>query len=136
MVISINQQIGLVIFSIIAGMITGVLFDLYRLIRGANSINKIITFIEDTLFWIFTGVIVFIFLLYMNYAYISMYVYLWIVVGVYLYIRSLSKIFIQSQCKIFKFLGKIFRVLKNILLYPLEIMFYNVKIKNKKNYKK
>ncbi|MBC2580880.1 spore cortex biosynthesis protein YabQ [Clostridium sp. DJ247] len=136
MVISINQQLGLVIFSIIAGIITGVLFDLYRLIRGMNNINNIITFIEDTLFWTFTGVIVFIFLLYMNYAYIGMYVYVWIVIGVYLYIKLFSKIFIRSQCKIFKFLGKIFRVLKNILLYPLEIIFYSMKIKNKKNYKK
>ena len=48
MVISINQQFGLIIFSLVSGMITGVLFDLYRLIRGFNISNKIIPCFEIT----------------------------------------------------------------------------------------
>lgn len=136
MVISINQQFGLIIFNLVSGMITGVLFDLYRLIRGFNNSNKIITFIEDTLFWIFTSVVVFTFLLYTNYAYIGMYVYLWIGIGIYLYMKLISRFFISSQYKVFKFLGRVFRVTRNSILYPFQSIIYLIKIKNKGNYKK
>lgn len=136
MVISINQQFGLIVFSLVSGIITGVLFDLYRLIRGFNNSNKIITFIEDTLFWIFTSVVVFAFLLYTNYAYIGMYVYLWIGIGIYLYMKLISRFFIRSQYKLFKFLGRAFRVTINLILYPFQSIIYLIKIKNKGNYKK
>ena len=121
MVISISQQFRLVIFSIVAGLITGMLFDFYRFIRGFSNVNKILTFIEDTLFWIFTSVVVFIFLLYTNYAYIGIYVYLCIAVGVYLYIKLISKFFISSQYRIFKYMGKVLRVSKNLILYPFNL---------------
>lgn len=136
MVISISQQFRLVIFSISAGLITGVLFDSYRLIRGFSTVNKIITFIEDTLFWIFTSVVVFIYLLYTNYAYIGMYVYMCIAIGVYLYIKLISKYFISSQYRVLKFLGKVLRIVKNLILYPFQFIIYSFKRKNKGNYKK
>ncbi len=129
MVISISQQFGLVAFSLIAGIITGILFDSYRLIRGFSSVNRLITFIEDTLFWILTAVVVFIFLLYTNYAYIGMYVYMCIAIGIYLYIKLLSNIFIKSQHKLLRFLGKLFRITKNFILYPLEVVVYSFKRK-------
>ncbi|MCT8977485.1 spore cortex biosynthesis protein YabQ [Clostridium sp. CX1] len=136
MIISISEQFRLVIFSLIAGIITGVLFDSYRLIRGFSSVNKIITFIEDTLFWIFTAVVVFIFLLYTNYAYIGVYVYMCIAIGIYLYIKLLSHIFIKSQYKVLGILGKVLRISRNLILYPFQVIVYSIKRKNKGNYKK
>ncbi|MDW8801681.1 spore cortex biosynthesis protein YabQ [Clostridium sp. A1-XYC3] len=136
MIISISEQFRLVIFSLIAGIITGVLFDSYRLIRGFSSVNKIITFIEDTLFWIFTAVVVFIFLLYTNYAYIGAYVYMCIAIGIYLYIKLLSHIFIKSQYKVLGILGKVLRISRNLILYPFQVIVYSIKRKNKGNYKK
>jgi spore cortex biosynthesis protein YabQ len=136
MVISISQQLGLVVFSIVAGLITGMLFDSYRLIRGVSNVNKIITFIEDTLFWIFTSVVVFVFLVYENYAYIGMYVYMCIAIGVYLYIKIISKFYLSYQYKIFKVLGKTIRIIKNFILYPFQFIIYSFRRKNKGNYKK
>lgn len=136
MVISISQQFRLVIFSLAAGIITGVLFDSYRLIRGFSNLNKVVTFIEDTLFWIFTSVVVFTFLLYTNYAYIGMYVYMCIAIGIYLYIKLISKFFISSQYRVLKLLGKILRVVRNFIFYPFQFVIYSFKRKNKGNYKK
>ena len=87
MIISINHQVKLLVFSLASGMITGVLFDIYRIIRGLENPNRVITFIEDTLFWILTGILVFVFLLYTNYAYVGFYVYLFIAIGIYLYMN-------------------------------------------------
>jgi spore cortex biosynthesis protein YabQ len=136
MVISISQQFRLVIFSLMAGLITGILFDSYRLIRGVSNLNRVITFIEDMLFGVFTSVVVFIFLLYTNYAYIGVYVYMCMGIGVYLYIKLFSRLFINAQYKIFRALGKIFRIVKNFVLYPFQLIIYSFKRKNKGNYKK
>lgn len=135
MIISIGAQIRLIIFSIMAGIITGVLFDFYRLIRGFTGLNKIVIFIEDTLFWIFAAIIVFIFLMYTNYAYLRMYVYILLAVGIYLYLKIFSSIFIDFHKKSFKILGRIFRVILNMFVYVFQYVTYMIKKKNKKNYK-
>ena len=55
MPLELNMQFNIVIYSILAGIITGVLFDIYRVIRGLNS-KKILTIIEDILFWILISI--------------------------------------------------------------------------------
>jgi spore cortex biosynthesis protein YabQ len=131
MLSTISTQFNLLVFSILAGVITGVLFDLYRVFRGLECPNRVITFIEDTLFWILTGIIVFIFLLSTNYAYMREYVYIAIAVGILLYMAFISKYFIKVQYKIIKTVTKFTRVIFNFLLYPIQLLFYNIKRKNK-----
>lgn len=135
MIISIEEQIRLIIFSIMAGIITGILFDFYRLIRGYSNLSKIIMFIEDTLFWIFTAIIVFVFLLYTNYAYMGMYAYVLLAVGIYIYMKFFSSVFVKFHKSLFKVWGRIFRIIINILCYPFQYLIYNIARKNKKNYK-
>ncbi|MFL0195149.1 spore cortex biosynthesis protein YabQ [Clostridium sp. WILCCON 0269] len=135
MIISIGEQIRLIIFSIMAGIITGILFDFYRLIRGFSNLSKIIIFIEDTLFWIFAAIIVFVFLLYTNYAYMGMYAYVLLAVGIYIYMKFFSNVFVKFHQKLFKVLGRAFRIIINILAYPFQYVIYSIARKNKKNYK-
>jgi spore cortex biosynthesis protein YabQ len=116
---------------LIAGVITGVLFDLYRVFRGFENPNVVVTFIEDTLFWILTGIIVFIFLLNTNYAYMREYVYIAIAAGVLLYMAVLSKHFIKVQYKVIRTFTKLVRISFNFLLYPVQLLFYKIKRKNK-----
>ncbi|OAA82973.1 spore cortex biosynthesis protein YabQ [Clostridium ljungdahlii] len=135
MIISISTQIRLIIFSLTAGIITGILFDFYRLIRGFKDLNKIITFIEDTLFWVFTAIIVFIFLMYTNYAYMGMYVYILLGIGICLYLKFFSNLLIELHNKFFRALGRLFRVFIYIIIYPFQYLIYSIKRKNKKKYK-
>ena len=77
MPLDLSVQFDIVIYSLLAGLLTGVLFDAYRIIRGSN-ISKIVIWIEDLLFWMLCAVIIFTFLLYVNYAFLGFYVYLFI----------------------------------------------------------
>ncbi|WP_097027780.1 spore cortex biosynthesis protein YabQ [Clostridium peptidivorans] len=129
MLISISHQLKLVIFSFLSGVLTGILFDVYRIIRGFEGTNKILTFIEDMLFWIFSSVVVFIFLLFTNYAYIGFYVYLLIALGIYVYLKLLSKVILAIEYKILKNMGKLIRISKNILLFPIDFLLYTIKRK-------
>ena len=129
MLISISHQLKLVIFSFFSGVLTGILFDVYRIIRGVKGPNKIITFIEDMLFWIFSSVVVFVFLLFTNYAYIGFYVYLLIAFGIYMYLKLLSKLLLNVQYKIIRAVTKFIRISKNILLFPFDVLLYTIKRK-------
>ncbi len=131
MIISLIGQVNLIIFSLLAGIITGVFFDIYRLIRGFENPNKVLTIIQDLLFWTLTSIVVFIFLMYTNKGYINFYVYVCLIIGVYLYLKLLSGVFIRVQYKLIIFNGKVFRVVWNAVLYPANLLVYKLKIKKK-----
>ncbi|MGE5628198.1 MAG: spore cortex biosynthesis protein YabQ [Solirubrobacterales bacterium] len=122
MVISISQQAMLVLLCFISGMATGVLFDLYRLFRGIQEPNRLITLIQDILFWIFTSLLVFIFLSINDYAYIGLYSYLCMALGLVFYFLFLSKFNIAVFYCIINISGIFLRTLKNILCFPFGII--------------
>jgi spore cortex biosynthesis protein YabQ len=129
MITSLISQVRLIAFSLLAGVITGVFFDIYRLIRGFQNPNKFLTVVQDLLFWVLTSIVIFVFLMYTNEGYLNFYVYVCLIVGVYLYLKRLSKAFISVQYKLLKFNGKAFRVLLNAILYPADLLLYKLKIK-------
>ena len=129
MITSLINQVNLIVFRLLSGIITGVFFDVYRLIRGFENPNRFLTAIQDLLFWTLTAIVVFIFLMYTNEGYLNFYVYVCLIIGVYLYLKLLSKTFIKLQYKSLKFNGKMFRVVLNTILYPMNLLIYKLKIK-------
>ena len=125
MPLELNIQINLVIYSLIGGFITGILFDIYRGIRGVNSI-KILTIIEDILFSILIALVVFVFLLYTNYAFLTPYVYAFIIIAILFYFKFISKYFYASEIVVAKLFYKLIRILLKNIWYPLKIIAYKV----------
>jgi spore cortex biosynthesis protein YabQ len=136
MIISLTLQFKIVIFSILAGILTGFLFDFYRTFRGFEKVYKIFIIIEDILFWILASIVVFVFLLYTNYAFMSIYVYIYIAFGIYIYMRLISKIFTSLQLKLINISTKLLRVSVNFILYPIKLLGYNIGSKNKRKNKR
>lgn len=130
MPLTLNMQFNLVICSLISGLITGIMFDIYRGIRGLNPI-KILTLIEDILFWMLAALIVFTFLLYTNYAFLTPYVYIFIIIAITLYFRFISVYIYSSEKIIAKRLAKFIRILFKNICYPLKIIVYKVTDKRK-----
>lgn len=135
MVIPMTLQVKIILFSFISGILTGTLFDLYRVFRGVNK-YKIITAIEDLLFWVLCSLVVFIFLLYTNQAFISLYVYLCIIIGILFYMKVFSKTFIRGQYYTIGKSRKGVRVAFKHFSYPIKYLFYKKGEKNKTNNKK
>ncbi|GAA0181565.1 spore cortex biosynthesis protein YabQ [Clostridium sediminicola] len=133
MIMELDTQLNVLFFSLTTGLITGILFDIYRIIRGFENPNRYLTFIEDILFWILVGLLDFIFLLYNGYAYALLYVYLLIFLGIFLYIKLFSNYFIKFENKLLNFILKLIRILFNIIIYPLELFYYNIIKKNRNN---
>ena len=51
-----NQAYIFLIF-VINGFLIGILFDIFRILRKSFKTKDIITYIEDILFWILTGLL-------------------------------------------------------------------------------
>lgn len=124
-----DVQFSIILYAMLAGILTGAMFDLYRIIRGSN-VNKIVIAIEDILFWILAAMAVFTFLLYTNYAFLGAYVYIFMIISLTLYIRFISNICIKFELRLISALGKMFRVIFKNFIYPVKVIFHNITGKN------
>lgn len=125
-------EVNRFICAILSGVLAGVLFDIYRVIKGDEQSNPIITFISDVLFWILTSILVFIFLLYTNYAYVSIYIYLLIFLGLFGYLKLFSRGFSKILRKIINETYSFTRAIFKAILYPINILKYSITKKKKK----
>lgn len=108
------QLYSLLIFTI-SGIAIGIFFDIFRILRKTFKTPDILTYIEDTIFWICTGIF-FLFLLFkFNNGEIRSYVIIGIVMGIFIYILTISKYFIKINVTIIN-------VLKKILLFPIKLI--------------
>ena len=130
MPLEINMQVNIVMYSFAAGIITGILFDIYRIFRGFSNI-KVITIIEDLLFWSLSSLIIFTFLLYMNYAFLTLYVYVFMVISLCIYLKFFSRFFYNLEKEFVQRFYKVLRVILKNIIYPLKIIIYKVTDKRK-----
>lgn len=124
-----NIQFRIILYALLAGILTGLMFDLYRIIRGSKGPKAIIV-IEDTLFWVLAAMIIFEFLLYTNYAFLGVYVYAFMLISLGLYMKFVSNKCIRFELKIVNGVGKVFRIIFKNIIYPFKIIFYNITGKN------
>ena len=89
-----NQAYIFMIFVII-GMIIGVLFDFFRILRKSIKTKDFVTYIEDVLFCILTGIILLYSIFTFNSGEIRIYIFIGVLFGVLIYMLSISKYFVK-----------------------------------------
>ncbi|MBS4957002.1 MAG: spore cortex biosynthesis protein YabQ [Clostridium sp.] len=124
-----NIQFSIILYALLAGILTGLMFDLYRIIRG-SKVPKVIIVVEDILFWGLAAMVVFAFLLYTNYAFLGVYVYAFMLISLGLYMKFVSNKCIRFELKVVNGVGKMLRVIFKNIIYPFKFIFYNITGKN------
>lgn len=109
------QLYSLLIFTI-SGIAIGIFFDIFRILRKSFKTPDIVTYIEDIIFWIFTGVFFLFVLFKFNNGQIRNYVIIGLVLGIIIYMVAISKYFIKINVTIINFL-------KNIVTYPIKLIW-------------
>ena len=125
MPLPINIQFSIIVYSFLSGLLTGGMFDLYRIIRG-SKIPKPILVIEDILFSILAAMIVFTFLLYTDYAFLGAYVYIFMILAIFIYMKFISPSFITLEKSIIQMIYKVFRILYKHLSYGIKFIIYTI----------
>ena len=113
------EQIYIFFIFIICGVIIGIIFDIFRILRKSFKTPDIITYIEDILFWIITCVLFAYTIFTYNNGEIRLYIFIGALVGILMYILTISRYFIRFCVKIIEIIKK---VIKKFVVYPLKII--------------
>lgn len=105
-----------------AGVIIGLVFDMYRVARGITKPPKIISHILDLIIWFILALLVFVLLLFSNWGEVRFYVFLSLVIGLVFYFKFCSSTVIKILLKIVALVKKIAATIIKLLLYPLKIV--------------
>ena len=100
---------------ILTGIVIGILFDIFRILRKIFKTLDIITYIQDFIFLILTGFIMLYSIFTFNNGDIRGYVIIGITLGIIIYILLLSKYFISIMVQFIN-------IIKKVIYYPWHIL--------------
>lgn len=122
MIIDIGNQVNLFLTSILLGVMTGIYFDIYRILRKSIKHSRFYINLEDFLFWVVTTFVFYYVFLHKNNGDIRGYILLGFGTGFILEILLISKVFIKIGVKAVTFLVKIFREIFTLILQPIRFL--------------
>ena len=107
---------------LISGILIGVIFDIFRVLRRTFKTSDFITYIQDVIFWILTGILLLYVLLKFSSGEIRIYNFIAILIGFIVYMLTISKYFMKINVIILKFLKKIVCEIIRIILVPIKFI--------------
>lgn len=118
----ITNQAFLFLVFVVIGLIIGLLFDIFRILRISFKTKDFVTYIEDILFWIITGILVLYSIFIFNNGEIRLFIFIGIAIGVILYIMLFSSFIIKYSVYIINFIKKVVRVVLKIIVIPIKCL--------------
>lgn len=118
-------------YAIISGLVGGVLYDFYRVLRFHSKPKRILSYIEDLFFWIILGFIFFLFIVKLTGGILRGYIFVGVILGGLIYFFLLSKYIYYIILSIFKLILELVSEIIKILFYPFRkvVSFSRTKIK-------
>lgn len=117
---TVNQANLFFIFTI-NGIIIGIIFDSFRILRKSFHTSNIITYIEDALFWLISSLIVMYSVFRFNNGQFRAYMFIGIIIGIFIYMLLLSKTIINFSISIISVLKKLLVTILKIVVYPFRL---------------
>lgn len=121
---AINQAYLFLIFTL-NGILIGLLFDFFRILRKTFKTINLITYIEDILFWILTGISIIFCMYNFSDGSLRLFMFLGLIFGFILYMLTLSKIIIKIFVTIITISKRIIYKIIKIIITPLKFI-YNI----------
>ena len=114
-----NQAVLFLIFSL-NGVIIGLIFDFFRILRKSFKTSNLMTSIQDIIFWIITGISVIFFMYNFSDGTIRFYMFLSLLFGFIIYILAISQYIIKIFVYIIKTVKTILNSIIKYITYPLK----------------
>lgn len=119
----INNQAYLFLIFTLDGIIIGLLFDFFRILRKIVKTNNLFTYLEDVIFWILTGILILYSIYFFNNGEIRLYMFLGIFLGVLGYVLTISKYIISFFVYISTFIKMVLISIIKYLFAPIKFLF-------------
>ncbi len=134
----VTNQAYLFFIFIINGILTGLLFDFFRISRKVFKTSNFVTYVEDIIFWILTGCSVLYSIFVFNNGELRLYMFLGIILGAVFYMLFISSYIIKINIKIINIIKKIVKVIfmpimfiinlvRHIFKKPITFLFINMR---------
>ena len=121
-----NQAYLFLVFTI-NGILIGLLFEIFRILRRSFKTSDIVTYLQDILFWILTGFILLYSIFTFSNGEIRFYMFLGVFLGCLVYMLIFSKYFININVKIILVLKKVIGKILSIIIFPIKIIIKFIK---------
>lgn len=140
-----QNQVYVFIAFILNGILIGILFDIFRILRKSFKTPDIVTYVEDIIFGILSGLLILFSIMKFNNGELRVYLFLGIILGLTLYLLIFSKIFINVSVYIINILKKVFNILiitpikfikqmlRKVIFKPIVFVCFNVRKFYKQN---
>ena len=113
-----NQAYTFMIF-VIVGIFIGILFDFFRILRKSFSTKDFVTYIEDILFCVLTGIILLYSIFAFNSGEIRIYIFIGLLFGGMIYMLSISKYFVKISVFLINKTKNIVKQILKIIKIPI-----------------
>ena len=131
----------LAIYSVLIGIVIGMIYDIFRMIRIAvpdkikgKPAESLIVFFEDILFWMISAVIFIVFIYYVNKGHTRLVMITDALIGFILYHFTLGRLVMFCSGFIIGIVKSFLNLLDKIFVKPLIFAFTRVIITLRKNY--
>jgi spore cortex biosynthesis protein YabQ len=128
LLISVNNQVIIFLYSIIAGIIIAFIYDLFRIKRKKIKSRAFVTYLEDFVYWLIVAIIMFSSFYISNDGEMRGYIFFGTIIGLIFYVLFLSKIVITVSMAILNLLTRIFVFVWKVATYPIRIIFRILKV--------
>lgn len=127
-----QEEVFLLFF--IIGIIIGLIFDFFKVLRKSFKTKDIITFVEDLLFLFLTGSLIILGIIKINSGEVRFYLFLGMFFGILIYSLTISKLyviilyeFVRICKKIIAFFVKIFLSILQMFKKIVKLFFKQIK---------
>ena len=122
MIEEITSQGHLFLIYTFCGILIGIFFDIFRILRKTFKTSDFITYIEDIVFGIMTGIFLIFMVFVVSSGEIRFYMFFALLLGLTTYMLTISKYFIRLNVTVLKFIKMIIYKILLVILYPIKIV--------------
>lgn len=105
---------------ILNGFLIGIIFDCFRILRKSFKTPDFVTYIEDILFGIITGLLILYSILKFNNGELRLFLFIGIFLGLLLYLLVFSKVFMKVSIFIISIIKKTINIL---IIIPIKFVY-------------
>ena len=122
MEIHVSQQAAVFLWTVAGGVLSGLVYDMFRIVRRLFRTPDWAVFLCDTVFWLASSIIAFVIILKVNSGQIRWFQFAGLIIGGAIYFSFLSQIVTKAVIFVLRIIVKTVIILKKLLAIPKKIL--------------